>query len=382
MTKPSLLPSPFGGGFECSSHRRRDGVRLDVVAATAHDRLALGDYRRLRAHGMDWARDGLRWHLIEAVPGHYDWSSFRPMLHAAREAGIQVIWDVMHYGWPDWTDPWQPDFAARFTAFAGAAARVAGEVTPGAFYVPVNEISFLAWGGGEVGYLNPFGRRQGDRLKHILCDAFIRAAAAIRSADAGARIACAEPLVAVHPRRPGDPASIFAAEQEHEAQFVALDTLLGRRSPALGGEEGTIDLIGLNHYPLNQWTCGAGRKIMRGNPRHIPFARLLGEVARRYHRQPLFVAETGCEGKARSAWLAAVTDEVHTARAVDVPVEGICLYPVLSHLGWDNERYCPNGLFCGVAADGARTVYRPLADELARQQQRRALTRPLQPVAC
>jgi hypothetical protein len=40
----------------------------------------------------------------------------------------------------------------------------------------------------------------------------------------------------------------------------------------------------------------------------------------------------------------------------------------MDHLGWDNERYCPNGL---IETHGeGRTVYAPLAEELAHQQAR------------
>src|SRR4051812_15750455 len=97
----TVFQSFFMGGFECSTHRLRSGRRLDVVAATAHDRFALQDYLRLVNLGMRTARDGIRWHLIERSPGVYDFSSVQPMLAAAREAGVQVIWDVLHYGWPD-----------------------------------------------------------------------------------------------------------------------------------------------------------------------------------------------------------------------------------------------------------------------------------------
>ena len=52
-----------------------------------------------------------------------------------------------------------------------------------------------------------------------------------------------------------------------------------------------------------------------------------------------------------------------------VPVEGICLYPVLSHPGWDDERYYPNGLLeMEPRHDGRRPVHAPLARELRRQQ--------------
>jgi hypothetical protein len=51
-----------------------------------------------------------------------------------------------------------------------------------------------------------------------------------------------------------------------------------------------------------------------------------------------------------------------------VPIEGICLYPVLSHPGWDDDRYCPNGLF-ELQPDGdRRPVHAPLAEELREQQ--------------
>src|SRR5690606_1312019 len=115
---PRLLESFLMGGFECSSHRRNDGQRLDLLAATGHDRWARSDYRRLSEAGMRTVRDGLRWHLIETRPGHYDWSSFVPMLRAAREGQMQVIWDLCHYGFPDDLDIWRPAFVERFARFA------------------------------------------------------------------------------------------------------------------------------------------------------------------------------------------------------------------------------------------------------------------------
>ncbi len=146
----------FMGGFECSSHRLAGGRRLELIAATGHDDAALADYRQLQRHGMRTIRDGLRWHLIEREAGCYDWSSFLPMLRAARASGMQVIWDLCHYGWPDGLDIWSAEFPERFGRFAGAAARLVREETEAVpLYCPVNEISFWAWAGGDTGYLNP-----------------------------------------------------------------------------------------------------------------------------------------------------------------------------------------------------------------------------------
>jgi hypothetical protein len=94
---------------------------------------------------------------------------------------------------------------------------------------------------------------------------------------------------------------------------------------------------------------------------------MLAEVHARY-RRPLFVAETSIEGAPRAEWLRYVCEEVRAAILTGVPVEGICLYPVLSHPGWDDDRYCPNGLFEFETRNGRRVVHAPLAAELQRQQ--------------
>ena len=82
-----IFESFFIGGFECSTHRRRtDRVRLDLTRATGHDRNAEKDFAQLRGVGLHTVRDGLRWHLIEALPGYYDWSSLLKLLKAANAA--------------------------------------------------------------------------------------------------------------------------------------------------------------------------------------------------------------------------------------------------------------------------------------------------------
>jgi hypothetical protein len=60
--------------------------------------------------------------------------------------------------------------------------------------------------------------------------------------------------------------------------------------------------------------------------------------------------------------------EVREAIRAGIRVEGICLYPVLSHPGWDDDRYCPNGLLEMEVRHGHRVEHAPLAAELRRQQ--------------
>jgi len=356
----------FLGGFECSSHRRSDGRRLDLLASTHHDRLAAKDYELLSQHGIRAVRDGLRWHLIEATPGHYDWSSVLPMLRAAEAAGTRVIWDLCHYGYPDDLDIWSPGFIDRFARFASATARMVQEESACVpVYCPVNEMSFWAWAGGEIGRFNPCGHGRGAELKRQLVRATIAAIDAIRAVDPRARFITAEPLINVEAGL-GDEEHARRALAYRHAQFEALDILCGVKEPELGGTPDFLDIVGLNYYPDNQWYHD-GSTIPMGHHAYRPLHTLLEEVHRRY-RRPLLIAETGAEGCGRSSWFHYVCSEVHAALDAGVPIKGVCLYPIADYPGWDNERTCSVGLLTAPDAHGRRAVFPRLARELQLQR--------------
>jgi beta-glucosidase/6-phospho-beta-glucosidase/beta-galactosidase len=362
----NLFNSYFLGGFECSTHRRRHGRRLDLLAATGHDRAAAQDYRLMVRHAIRTVRDGVRWHLIESSPGCYDWSSFLPMLRASHDVGVQVIWDLCHYGWPDDIDIWTPAFVERFSRFAGAvAALVRNETDTIPFYCPVNEISYWSWAGAEVARFNPLARGRGLELKHQLVRAAVAAIETIWSVDSRARIVQVDPVIHVV-ARPDRPRDRKPAEGYRRAQFQAWDMLSGRLSPGLGGKPEYLDVLGVNYYSNNQWFLGGGT-IELGHALYRPFRDILAEVHRRYGR-PLFVAETGAESDARAPWLRYVAGEVRAAVEADLPVEGICLYPITDYPGWTNGRHCKVGLLGRLDNQTRRAVYQPLADELSRQQ--------------
>lgn len=362
----ALFRSFFLGGFECSSHRRHDGRRLDLLVATDHDRLAAQDYRQLADHQITTARDGLRWHLVERAPGRYDWSSFLPMLRAAQDHGVQVIWDLCHYGWPDDIDIWSSAFVDRFARYAAAAAEVVrDECSALPTYCPVNEMSFWAWAGGEVGRFNPSCHGRGTDLKRQLVRASIAAIDAIRTVDPRARFITAEPLINLVCGSPV-PEHIEASEIYRLAQFEAIDMLKGTLEPELGGSPEFVDIVGVNYYPDNQW-YHCGPTIPMGHHAYRPLSDMLAEVHARYGR-PILIAETGAEGSGRPAWLHYVSSEVHDAIQTGIPVEGVCLYPILDYPGWDNERTCSVGLMSNADDQGHRKICLPFANELRRQQ--------------
>ena len=355
----------FQAGFECSSHRRRDGVRLDLIRATSHDKHVLRDYRLCKDLGFDTVRDGLRWHLIEKAPGRYDWSSWVPMLEAAEAVGLQMIWDLFHYGSPDHVDQSADDFPERFTEFALAALEVRQSVSGHRPIVcPLNEISFMSWA-IEVGYFPPVGPDEVGWFKRQLVRTGTRAARAIRRQWPDATIVWAEPLVHIAPRshRRGE---LRSAESARQGQFETYDWLTGRARPELGGDPALVDLVGLNFYPHNQWYLD-GPTIPMGHHEYRALADMLVEAAERYGK-PVFLSETGAEGTGKPSWLHYVCNEVREAMARGADLRGICWYPITAYPGWDNSRHAETGLLSTVVADGSRHVDRRLLDEFEVQR--------------
>jgi hypothetical protein len=361
-----LFRSFYMGGFECSTHKLRSGKRLDVLAATEHDARVREDYRRLQAMGIYTARSGIRWHLIEPRPYHYDFSSVIPMLQAAQDSNMQIIWDLMHYGYPDDLDPFTPEFVRRFTRMVSAFVRVYHDHTDLPLFVcPVNEISFQAWGGGDVGYLNPFAIGRGFELKVQLARAAISAIEAVWDVLPAARIVHVDPVIHIahHPERPDE---YSTAEGHRVAQFQGWDLISGRIWQQIGGNPRYLDIIGMNYYANNQWFHGGGI-IEQGSPYYRPFREIAREVFIRYGR-PLFIAETGAEDDVRPRWLRYMASEARALIDEGIPLEGLCLYPILNHPGWDDDRHCHNGMWDYCDENGDRDMCQPYADELQRQR--------------
>lgn len=379
------------GGFECSCHRFPDGRQLDLIASTHHDLHAMRDYAAAAHHGLRTVRDGVRWHRVAATPGAYDWRSLLPQVAAANANGVQVIWDLCHYGWPHWLDIWSPRFPEAFARFAGATARLLREESAlQPMYCPINEMSYWSWAAGDMAHFGPMAYGRGRELKRQLARAAIQASAAIQEVDPGARLITAEPLIAVHPGIEDDPAAgdpaagdpaagdpaaggPAAAHEANQAQFEAWDMVAGRSDPDLGGHEKLLDVVAVNFYPHNQWRLN-GPTVWPGEAGYRPLRALLQQVHDRYDR-PVLLAETGAEGDARAPWLAYVADEVVAALGAGVPVAGICLYPVTDYPGWEDDRHCPTGLLGLADGGGERQVHPALSLELRRQTERFRLLR-------
>jgi beta-glucosidase/6-phospho-beta-glucosidase/beta-galactosidase len=374
---PRLFPSFFLGGFECSAPLNFDRVRIDELASTGHDAYVRADYRRLRNVGIRAARDGVRWNLIDSA-GRLDFSSAIPYVEAAQAEGITVIWDLFHYGYPEDLDPFTETFVERFSAYCAAFARLLlgsgyGEWPhPGRcerFYTTVNEISFFAWAGGEVGIFAPFAVGRAAELKRRLVKAAIAGIDAIRDVDPCARFVNCDPIVRVV--APLDAPWLQTEADYFNAHYVceAWDLLAGRQEPELGGSPAHLDIVGVNYYGVNQWEHQRHDSVLaEDDPRRVPFTDLLCGLYDRYEH-PLLVAETSSCGDDRARWMDNITRQCLAAMQRGADLHGICAYPILGMIDWHTGDFRPMGLW-DHTQDGTRVVHSPTLSVLRLWQQR------------
>jgi beta-glucosidase/6-phospho-beta-glucosidase/beta-galactosidase len=332
-----MFRSFFMGGYECADHINRSGVRVNLLEETQHISKAYEDYALLSETGIKTVREGIAWSQVEKKPFIYDFSEVRTRIEAAARFGIQVIWDLCHFGYPDDLIPTHPLFPKRFKSLCRAFCEFHNKYSKETLYIiPVNEISFLSWHSGDVRGTVPFAINSGFDIKYHLCKAVIEGIKTLKETDPSARILTVEPIVKILPGSCDD-AGIL--RQVNEDQFQAMDIIGGRICPELGGEPEYLDILGFNYYYNNQWEHN-GMQLAWPDPdkKRISLSDLLKEAYTRYNR-PMFIAETGHFGNLRAQWLEEVTNESILAIKQGVDLRGICIYPLVDRPDWDDLNY-------------------------------------------
>ena len=377
-----VFQSFWMGGFEGADHVNGLGAPLNPNVRNGHAWRIKEDYEALAALGLYTVRESIGWRLI-AQRGGAGFDALQAQARLATEAGIQVIWTLMHYGWPAPLDPFQaPDaFVDAFAQHCAVVAEVLVHVRtatggPSPVYQPINEISFLAWAASSTGLIHPHvpsDPGNGFRLKCVLVRAALRAIDAIRAVDPAARMLHTDPLVHVEPPLGAGPGATSAANAAHARQFEAWDMLSGKVAPELGGAMHYLDLLGINYYHDNQWEEGTGVRLdwHLKDPRRRSFAHLAASLWQRYGR-PLCISETGHVGEGRAAWLDHMAASVAECSARGIPIGGVCLYPVIDRPDWqDCGHWHHSGLWDvpGVdAGDFTRQLCQPYAERLRHWQ--------------
>jgi hypothetical protein len=366
-----MFRSFFLAGFEGATGINAHGQPIDQVSATGHDRHAAEDYARLRAVGIRAARECVRWPLVDHG-GRYDFSSLRPFLDAARECGVELIYDLFHFGYPADADPLADEFAERFADYCYAVARYVTEHAGGPYYfTPVNEPSYFAWAAGEAKLFAPHLAGHGWPLKVALVRAAIQGINAVWAACPDAVIVNADPVC--HVVFPEDRPDLRAEAEWFNSRvvFESLDMLSGRLRPDLGGSPKHLGVIGLNYYWTNQWDLARpGVPLAEDDPRRVPPSRLVREVWHRYGAD-VMITETSHVGERRAPWLREVAAESRALLDEGVPLRGVCLYPILGMPEWHAPHIWTRMGLWDLEPDGAelrRVVYEPMRRELRAAQ--------------
>ncbi len=371
----ALFRSFWMGGYEGADHVNGRGEPLAMNRCNGHWERLEEDYARLAQFGIRTIRESVGWRAAAEEGPAAAVARLARTARAARRFGLQVIWTLHHYGVPPGVDMFSPAFPAQLADFCGRVARTLREVSSDSevlFFQPINEISFLSWAASSSSLIHPFepsSPERGYELKCRLVRAALQACDAIWDACPDARIVHTDPIIHVVPT--GD-APEWSAEAAAlcQSQYQAWDMLCGRLEPGLGGAPRYLDVLGLNYYHDNQWEHPTHERLhwhLRDERRRDPVA-MVAEVSERYGR-PVFIAETGHVGDGRAQWIDEVGSLARRCRAAGVPLEGICLYPLIDRPDWENAgTWHRSGLWDVDERTGARMLHGPAARRLAHWQ--------------
>ena len=376
-SQTKISQNPFSsflmGGFECSDKLNAFGNRVDLLNITGHLQKIEDDYEMLLPFNIKTVREGIRWSQVEKTPYKYDWSDVGGMIKAAKKKGIQQVWDLCHFGFPDDLTPLHPKFPQRFSSLCRSFVNFYRELQPEGDLIitPINEVSFLSWLGGDARGTSPYCVNAGWEVKYHLMRAYIEGIDALREEDSNIKILSTEPLIQVVPLKNATIEEIIEADRVQDFQYQCTDMLTGRMCPELGGTQEHLDILGVNFYYNNRWVLGFRDFLSWANipydARWKPLSLLLKQAYLRYSC-PIIIAETSHPGIHRPNWIEYVTKECVDVLENNIPLLGVCLYPIIDRPDWDHlTPWHRAGLWDAEISDSElpkRMLYQPYAEAL------------------
>jgi beta-glucosidase/6-phospho-beta-glucosidase/beta-galactosidase len=372
-------------GIECSAPIIRGGVRQDELLKTGHWERYEEDLAAIAGFGIRYLRYGVPFHVVAAAddPRHFDWRWTDDAMKALRDAGIEPILDLMHFGLPDGiTAVGDPRLPARFEAYAAAVAERYPWVR---YYTPVNEPLVTAWFSAKEGYWNE--RRRDDvsfvaALDNVATCA-IRGMELISERRPDAIFIQSDACDAYTPL---EPAQVEQAAFLTERGYLGYDLTYGRRPSArivnwLGAsgmsderlawfmERGTSErcILGHDYYRGNERLVDGRGRIRKAGARRRGFRALALDFYARY-AMPFMLSETNIAGTHAPGWLAEVWNDALALKDEGLPIRGFCWYGFVDHVDWDSAltRNDGNVNTCGLVGLDRRPhrsgeLYRELA---------------------
>jgi hypothetical protein len=378
-----------GTGIECSAPTIAGGIRQDELVKTGHWTRYAEDLALVASFGIRYLRYGVPFHVVAREPGRHDWAWTDSAFGALRDAGLEPIADLLHFGVPDDIHGiGDPALPGRFLGFATAFAERYPWVR---WYTPVNEPLITADFSAHRGWWNE--RRTDDRsfmrgLDNVVT-CVVEAMAAIRERRPDAIFVQSD---ACESFRPADGAATEAAAFLNGRRFVGWDLTYGRRpaddvvawltANGLGedrlawfAEHGSSEgcIVGHDYYAGNERIVAAD-----GATTDVPVADQRGyaEVAREHHAHfglPFMLSETNHDGPIVESWLARTWNDTLRLRDDGLPVRGYIWYGFVDHVDWDSALRVAAGTVnpCGLVDPDRRPhpwgeTYRGLAQAALR----------------
>jgi beta-glucosidase/6-phospho-beta-glucosidase/beta-galactosidase len=341
ITEPNLS-SFFIAGFECTYAKAEEGKRFDLLKASRHDEMIREDYEMIAKHGITTVREGLSWSQIDEGKGVYDFSRFEPMMKVGKELGIQQLWDLNHFDFPDHLDPFSDAFVKAFGEYAKHVIELIRKYQKGTLYItPFNEISFFAWM-SDRGLWAPYAKGQGDEYKKRLVKAALHAMDSIWEVDKDVQFLHIDPFMYRQPLRVrSKEEQDFCNNFNEHVRFHAWDMICGKAFPELGGDPKYLNIVGINYYFYNQQLVGLQKEVDKdeyifrslslNHPKRVPLHEIISIVYERY-KKPIIITETGSYRNRRPTWWEYILKEVDTTLEKGVPLYGVCSYPTLDIL--------------------------------------------------
>jgi hypothetical protein len=263
-----LFRSRIMAGFECGLVHRG---RHDLLVTTGHtvDARLADHFRIAREHGLLTIRDGL-------VPGHHALSR----LVAARDAGVQAIWDLSHYHRNQ-----DPVRCARIASEAALAVNGNEKL----WLCPVNEPSLYPIIAGMP--------------RHEAVEMAVLMAKVARDHHPDVGILTNDPITGVG-----------------ERQFEATDAIVSAVD---------VDVVGVNYYPHTARTSLV--KVLLATWKRYRKPIMVSETSWHdghpvHHRR--------YPGLNKGGWLRHVLEQVNIAVFHGAVIAGVCWYPIVDCPPW------------------------------------------------
>jgi beta-glucosidase/6-phospho-beta-glucosidase/beta-galactosidase len=330
---------------------------LDEFAVTHHYQYWKEDLDRCASLGVRAIRYGMPWYKCEPVKGQFDWDWADRAIDHACENGLEIIFDLMHYGVPFWIDNQilNSDYDKHVADWAHAVATRYGDRIR--YWTPFNETVVATEFAGMRGLWPPYLRGHDGQVKLLrnIARGMTLSIEAFRAARSDAVIVQVDMAGEVLPDTPD---LQHLADMETAKTFMGSDLVVGmvddrhiltewflkhgmteadlqwhRDRPA------ELDIVGTNYYPeVSQQTLVRYQNEYIRRPRSgrgEGMKRSIRQFAERY-KKPVVVTESSLNGTIaeRGKWLAEAAIAVAEARAEGLPLVGFTWFPVLDLIDW------------------------------------------------